>query len=552
MLNTRLGCLLLLGVILLGCTVQAQVPTFTIKNQLVNPVSNLLFGQMMERAAPGEPGPEAALIPGTHDLQSEALRLLNNMQFPLIRFPGGGVVESQDWTTLIDNAPGRPATRATGFLFGYDEYLRLAEQLKCETILPVNLRDGIWKSTTLDAAALQAAGLVAYCNAPLGAKLPAGMPDWPAIRAKNGHPAPYHVNYFQVGNDIFAYYSPQTMDKIAHIQDPEEQLQWCLTSIRKYIEVMRQVDPSIKIIVDGVSWSPENFKVVERILADSYIKAHADFVSHHLYLPHNTRTVQKNGVDVAMTDLTSEELWNAGVSTPFMDKDGQAVLQGNPLPGRNIPELAEKYHWKIAMTEWNWNGWANNDTANSLFMKGIGVAGFLHAIIRDGGQIDLATQSMLIGKAWDFDSIHVDPTGKEPAYPHPCGQMTAFYAKYHGNKNLFVEAQHIPTYVQPIRLTEIGPKEKVAVLDAIATASDNKLYFHVINRDFTKDHQVVITLADFPVAGHVIQHCFEGTLKNEPPKLAWITDTTLAVKDNTISVTLPMRSVSILEIDLAK
>ena len=46
------------------------------------------------------------------------------------------------------------------------------------------------------------AGLVAYCNAPLGAKLPKGMPDWPAVRAKNGHPEPYNVRIWEIGNEV--------------------------------------------------------------------------------------------------------------------------------------------------------------------------------------------------------------------------------------------------------------------------------------------------------------------------------------------------------------
>jgi len=542
-------------VFILCCPMFGDVTTYTVKNQTLNPVSDLLFGQMMERAGngptglDGEPGPEAALIPGTHELQPEALRLLQTMNFPIIRFPGGGGVDNQDWVDLVDDIPGRASTtRPAGKAFGYDEYLRLSEKLHCQTIFPVDLRESLWKDKTPDQAALMAAGLVAYCNAPVGAKLPDGMPDWPALRAKHGHPEPYHIKYFQIGNEMFVYYS--LMDKIGHIHDPEEQVQWCLTCIRKYIQVMRQVDPSIKIIVDGVSWSEDNYKVVERLLTDPYIKDHADYLAHHLYLPSNMKNVQRNGADVAIDDLSPEECWNTLVSLPFMDKDGLSVLQGSPMPGRQIPELAARYHWKIAMTEWNWNGGAGPEVARSLLMKGIAAAGILHAIIRDGSQVELATQSMLIGSGWHLAAIHVDPTGKVPAYPHPSGQMTAFYSKYHGQRNLLVEAPNLPAFAQPIQLGQIQPQAKIAVLDALATATDKKLFFHVINRDFNKDRAIAINLADFNVTGKVVQHTLEGRIENKPPDLAWITDKDLSITDHSLTATLPKRSVSILEIDL--
>ena len=49
-------------------------------NEVLNPVSERLFGQFLERASFGEPGPEAALIPGTNRLQPAAVALMQEMR----------------------------------------------------------------------------------------------------------------------------------------------------------------------------------------------------------------------------------------------------------------------------------------------------------------------------------------------------------------------------------------------------------------------------------------------------------------------------------------
>ena len=78
-----------------------------------------------------------------------------------------------------------------------------------EPIIVVNFSQACQGSKPLGEAALEVSGLVAYCNAKQGAKLPSGMPDWPAVRAKNGHPEPYGVKYWQIGNETRPpYYTP--------------------------------------------------------------------------------------------------------------------------------------------------------------------------------------------------------------------------------------------------------------------------------------------------------------------------------------------------------
>ena len=49
--------------------------------------------------------------------------------------------------------------------------------------------------------AQDAADLIEYLNAQVGTN-PNGGIDWAKVRADNGHPQPYNVRYFEIGNEM--------------------------------------------------------------------------------------------------------------------------------------------------------------------------------------------------------------------------------------------------------------------------------------------------------------------------------------------------------------
>ena len=114
-----------------------------VRNKVLHRIDARLFGQFMERASwGGEIGAEAAVIPGTHQLRPKAKQLLHKMRVPIVRFPGGTDADYIDWCDMIDKVPGRSGGRplTTGHTgnqvtnnFGYDEILRLCEELEMES-----------------------------------------------------------------------------------------------------------------------------------------------------------------------------------------------------------------------------------------------------------------------------------------------------------------------------------------------------------------------------------------------------------------------------------
>ena len=155
--------------------------TYRVGKDVLHRVDPRVFGQFMERPSWGEIGPEGALVTGTNRLQPEVFRLPQQMQIPVLRFPGGTDVDFLDCREMVSNVPGRGEQRpvSTGHKghkvtnrFGYDEFMQFSESVKAEPILVVNLRDGLLKKRPMGEYVQHVAGLVAYCNAPIGAKLP--------------------------------------------------------------------------------------------------------------------------------------------------------------------------------------------------------------------------------------------------------------------------------------------------------------------------------------------------------------------------------------------
>ena len=524
--------------------------SFSIKSKVIHKINPRIFGQFMERPSWGEIGIEGGLIPGTGKIQPQVLRLLKKMDIPIIRFPGGTDVDFMDWRDMVDNIPNRTSQRpvSTGHRghkvsnnFGYDEFLRFCEEEGAEAIIVANFRDGLLKKKPLKEAAMHAASLVAYCNAPIGAKLPEGMYDWPALRAKNGRTRPYKVKYFQIGNETWAFI--RQLKEMMSDTAPKFYTE-CLNS---YIEAMRAVDPSIEIIVDGHNADMSGiFKEVYKQTADK-----VSYFATHFYTPWAITKVVESNREVPIETLSPEEIWRAWVAVTWFDDNGESIINH---PGINA---ARRSGYKVAVTEWNWNGWwrrSGPDPAlNSSFAKGLGAAGYLHAFMRSADVIEVGCQSMLVGNSWGIHAIKADVQAKIPPYYMPTGQITMFYSKHHGEKLLALESSGVPTYKQPYRMGGIGPKEKVAYIDALATMDEISIYFHGINRSFEKSMDITVDVSALGrFKGRAVNHVLEGRLNdapkpNEPRQIGHITEKDIFFDGSKLKITLPKRSISCIE-----
>ncbi len=138
---------------------------------------------------------------------------------------------------------------------------------------------------------------------------------------------------------------------------------------------------------------------------------------------------------------------------------------------------ARKLGYKVAVTEWNWNGgWRGHDregmALDSLLPRGLGAAGYLHGLMRHADVTDIGTQSMLVGIGWNIAAIGADRDNAAPARMRPTGMATMLYSQHHGDRLMAMESEGVPCYRQPFEMAGIKPAEKVAMVDALVTASE--------------------------------------------------------------------------------
>ncbi|QDU71505.1 hypothetical protein [Mucisphaera calidilacus] len=500
--NPIISPLLIIALTLLltsvGC---AQRVEFQVTDHTLNRIDPRLFGHFMEIASWGEPGPDAIADPETGELPNEIIEKLDLLNAPLVRFPGGGDIPYTDWTHRIDRAPPRglparpvvtpqdnPASQPLNNRFGYDEFFRLSEQLGWEPMLVVNLYDGVLGGVDLETAARHAAGQVAYCNTPLGQQLPQGMIDWPAIRAANGRHEPYRVKHWQIGNEIFVFLRRffATDPSRAEIDAMGDRI---ADAVVVYADAMRAVDPDIRIILDH---GMRDKDMARRVWSDPRVAQRVDRLTVHHYQPWRIRTLSTDGgaTEVEAEDVGLIRLWYSWVTMPsFYDSEGQTLA----IQPEKIAEI-QKAGYGVVLTEWNWNGWGKGteiDVPLCFLGRGLGAAGYLHGMMRQGGDIDFATQSMMLGVSWQLSGVFMDlETGK--SWIHPTALATSLYSRNHGDRRLETRAvSEIPQVTQDLHVNKIRMQPSLALIDSVVTRDDENLYIHVINRSFDVALEVV-------------------------------------------------------------
>jgi len=228
-------------------------------------VDGRLFGSFVEhmgRAVYGgihEPGHPTADADGW---RGDVLGLVRRLGVTLIRYPGGNFVSGYDWEDGVGPRPARPVRRDLAWrsiepnLVGTDDFITWARRAGAEPMLVVNLG-------TRGAEA--ARDLVEYVNAPVGTRCS-------DRRAANGHPGPYGVRTWGLGNEMDGPWQIGHKTAVEYGRLAAEAG-----------SAMRLVDPSIELVTCGSSGSGmPTFGAWERTVLDLAWDV-TDHVSVHGY-----------------------------------------------------------------------------------------------------------------------------------------------------------------------------------------------------------------------------------------------------------------------------
>ena len=162
----------------------------------------------------------------------DILQAVKDLHPTCLRWPGGGYAAQYDWRWGIGPQEARRRWDHWMWMdydqncFGTDEFIQFCREVDSEPVIVVSV--GFERPESEREEILQnAVNWLRYCNEPVTG-------EWGALRAKNGHPEPYNVKFWEIDNEMW--------------EMGIDRYEQC---VRDFSVALREVDPTIKIIACG-------------------------------------------------------------------------------------------------------------------------------------------------------------------------------------------------------------------------------------------------------------------------------------------------------------
>ena len=161
------------------------------------------------------------------------IRRFKEQGFKMFKWPGGNFVSTYDYRDGLGDRDHRSprlqpmwSDRVESNDVGLHEFIGLCRLVGAEPDLTIDSGFG---------SAREAAEQVEYCNGSVDTRMG-------KMRAENGHPEPFNVRYWTIGNEMYGpwQYGHMSLDQY-----------WAKHNA--IVEAMRAVDPNIKVTVSGAS-----------------------------------------------------------------------------------------------------------------------------------------------------------------------------------------------------------------------------------------------------------------------------------------------------------
>ncbi len=322
-----------------------------------------------------------SLMPADHlgGMRADTLQLLKELNSPVYRWPGGNFVSGYNWKDGIGDPDRRPPRKNPAWQgiehndFGLDEFMAFCRFLGTDPYLAVN--SGLGDSQG-------AVDELQYANG--AASTPMG-----AWRARNGHPEPYGIRFWSIGNEMYGDWQLGHMTQDKYIQKHNA-----------FVDAMRAVDPSIKVVAvgDAGKWS-ENMM---RGAAD-----HMDLISEHFYCQERPGLIEH-----------VQQIPRAAHAKAVAHQGYRRQLDS--LKGKDI---------RIALDEWNyWYGpHVFGELGTRYFLKdALGIAAGLHEMARNSGLFYMANYAQTV------NVIGCIKTSKKAAAFETTGLVLKLYREHFG------------------------------------------------------------------------------------------------------------------------
>jgi alpha-N-arabinofuranosidase len=292
-----------------------------------------------------------SLMPSDHikGWRRDVVALMKELDSPVYRWPGGNFVSGYNWRDGIGDRDKRPPRKNPAWKgvepndVGIHEYMELMEILESEAFIAVNTGLGTLEEVVQE---------LEYVNGPADS-------EWGGLRAENGHPDPYAVKWWAVGNEMYGSW------QLGHMP-----LSDYVSKHNSIAEAMWKVDPNAQLIGVGAAgeWS-------ETMLSQSADKM--NLISEHIYC---------------------RELDSVSAHIDQIANSVKEVADAHRKYRSQIPGLKEK-DIRIAMDEWNY--WYGDYLYGELGVRyhhkdALGIAKGLHEFFRNSDLFFMANYAQTV------------------------------------------------------------------------------------------------------------------------------------------------------------
>ncbi|MEW6742784.1 MAG: alpha-L-arabinofuranosidase C-terminal domain-containing protein [Planctomycetota bacterium] len=322
-----------------------------------------------------------SLMPADHveGMRRDTLALLHELDAPVYRWPGGNFVSGYDWKDGIGERDRRPPRKNPAWSgiehndFGVNEFMTFCRLLGTEPYITVNSGLGEVESAVEE---------LTYVNGDVQTAMG-------GLRAAHGHPEPYAVRFWAIGNEMYGDW------QLGHMP-----LEKYIEKHKRFAEAMRAADPSIELIAVGAvgAWS-------EGML--THCADHMDLLSEHFYC----------GESPGLAGHVAQ-----------IPQAVRRIAQAHREYRKSLPSLRGK-EIRIALDEWNyWYGpHLYGELGTRYFLKdALGVAAGLHEYARQSDLYFMANYAQTV------NVIGCIKTTKTAAAFDTTGLVLLLYRKHFG------------------------------------------------------------------------------------------------------------------------
>jgi len=435
------------------------------------PVDRKIFGHFIEHMGRCIYGGVMRRSGSGWEIDRSFMETLKPLRVPVVRYPGGLFADVYHWEDGIGPLSSRPRRRngywsflGSSFgppepnVFGTDEYLNWCREIGTEPYLNINYATGTPE---------EAARWVDYVNGPASS---AGG----SRRARNGHPDPYGVKIWGIGNETYAFWAR------GHTT-PERYARRYL----KFARAMKAVDPSLRFVMVGAFGDPLDYPrwndTVLKIAGDE-----ADWLSVHIYVPTDIPSLLTAGLkDTERNYLT------VAASPLHIERKLRRTWAGIRRAAGNGTRI------RIAFDEWNvlYSFFRDHGGRPWNLRDAVFAGGFLNALIRCSPFVTMANYAQL-ANVLGLTMIRDGRIVKTSHY-----HVFSMFAGNAGPETVPVDVT-CGTFTSPA-LGIVPEMKGVPLLDCAATVDGGRTVLFVVNRSAREPVRADIRLDGADAAGPV-------------------------------------------------